>query len=170
MAVPSSILIGICSLILGWFIRFFYDLKVRPFIEKAHKQSTKKETEREEKEKAERESLQRSREKDRGLLIAIKEPLHELKSIMNAPDSYPPMTCNKLLLSIRGKAERIELSEFRSSQEKLLKFSNKRDSILSTAGFAEIMHIVTGKYDGLGPQDMLNEIETIIKDTLTPHS
>jgi hypothetical protein len=72
-----------------------------------------------------------------------------------------------LLRLIKEEAERINRPEFQSKREKLLKFAEKRNGLNSSTTRAELVHIITGKYDRLHPQDLLNDIGTALK--ITPY-
>jgi hypothetical protein len=129
------------------------------------KTKTKKQ---EEEQKHKRAVLKRSWENNQGILRRLKGPLQELTSIISFQDTYTPAKCVKLLRSIGAEAERIERSEFQSIREKLLKFSKKRDELSQTTPSGELMNIINGKYDRLGPRDLLNEIDATLRDTPAP--
>lgn len=150
--------------ILTWVLRGLYDLKVKPKIEKSQRQAEKLESEREEKEKRERQNRELSRKKDIAKLTDLKGDLERLNSIGSFPDSYTPEVCHRLLCSMRLKAEQIEQQEFQPIREKLLKFSDKKGRLISSMMLTELMNLINGKYDNLQPQNLINEINTILAD------
>ncbi len=158
MPIWLSILISVCTLVLGWALRFLYDLKMQPIIERSHRKAKKEEVEREEKERAEKSELIRIRLEDRGALGEIKTFLDGLNSIQSFPDNYPPSACHRLLMLIGNKAERMKSVDNQALREKLLRFASKKDRIGSNIPFGELLNIVNGKYDGLQPQDLINEV------------
>ena len=93
----------------------------------------------------------------------LKKPLEELTSINRFTDSYPPDSCVRLLRSIKAKAEQIERPEFQPLRKKLYSFSEKKDQIHSSTPSHELLYIINGKYDLVGPQDLLNAIDAELK-------
>jgi hypothetical protein len=151
------------TLVLGWLLRYFYDLKIQPTIDKRRKEAEKKQIEQEEKARQEREALKHSWENDRRILSELKDPLEQLATINRFPDSYPPDRCVGLLRSIGERAERIERPEFLTLREKLRNFSEKKESIHSTTLLGELLNIINGKYDRITPQDIINGIDAGLK-------
>jgi len=162
MPIWLSILISFSLLFLGWILHYIYDLKVKPKIDESHKRAEKREAEQEEKEKQEREAQDLSWKRDKGILESLKKPLQELNSVFSFPE-YTGLQCTRLLRSIKGGAERIDRTEFRSMRDKLVEFSKKMTRVSSWTPRDELLHIINGKYDRLHPQDLLNEIDEVLK-------
>ena len=93
----------------------------------------------------------------------MKELLEPLASLFKFSDSCDPQACYRRLRTIRGRAELIKRPDFQDIRTKLLKFSDKKDSLNSSLARNELLNIISGKYDLLQPQDLINEIDTILK-------
>jgi hypothetical protein len=135
---------------------------VQPRIDKSRKRAEKLECERDEKEKKAREEQKALWENDIQKLRESKGFLEHLSSINRFPDTYDPQACHRLLSAIRGRAELIKGPEMQPIQEKLLKFSDKKNSVHSSTMLSELLNIINGKYDKLAPQDLINEIDQVL--------
>lgn len=149
--------------ILGLATKILYDWKIQPVITRSHKRAEKSTAEQEEREREEREVLRRSWEKNKEILEGLKKPIQELNSVMTFPE-YDALQCTKLLRSIQAGAERIDRAEFRSIRDKLVEFSKKITWISSWTSRGELLHIINGMHDRLNPQDLLNEIDSALKN------
>lgn len=149
--------------ILGLAAKILYDWKIQPVITRSHKRAEKDAAEQEEREREEREVLRRSWEKNKEILEGLKKPIQELNSVMTFPE-YDALQCTKLLRSIQGGAEQIDQAEFRPIRDKLVEFSKKITWISSWTSRDELLPIINGRYDRLNPQDLLNEIDSALKN------
>jgi hypothetical protein len=159
----NKVLRAILFFILGWVAKFLYDWKIHPLITGSQKLAEKRKADQEEKERQERESRDRSWKRNKEILESLKNPLQELNSVFSFPE-YTALQCTLLLRSIKEGAEQIDRAEFRSIREKLAEFSKKMTQISSWTPRDELLHIITGKYDRLNPQDLLNELDTALKN------
>jgi hypothetical protein len=153
---------GVIGSILTLICRYFYDLKVQPKIEKSRKRAEKLESEREEEAKMASRDQELLRRNDIRTLRGMKELLEPMASLFKFSDSCDPQACYSYLRTIRRRAELIKRPEFQDIREKLLKFSDKKDGLNSSLARNELLNIISGKYDVLQPQDLINEIDTIL--------